>query len=245
MLPPIAWCTPLCGLNSSAVAEPARRCHDAAALFWPRGRVLPKASKSGLFMMRRHHRRADHVVGEPQAAGDAGPRMKQRIGVAVAGGERRRELPVGGPVPVRQREVGLARQFLADALEGADVGAVPRQEVPVGVRTEIAVDVGEADPVARIGLRQPFHRGDRAAHRGEIGIVGGHAANGAPRDARALRAERRIAPSSASDEPPATRNARLSSMQSPIPLMEKRYRMCAGKPIQRARMFPRVVIAAG
>ena len=33
--------------------------------------------------------------------------------------------------------------------------------------------------------------------------------------------------------------------QSPHPLTEKRYRMCAGKPIQRARMFPRVVIAAG
>ena len=32
----------------SSVAEPGRRCHDVAALFWPRGRVLPKASKSGL-----------------------------------------------------------------------------------------------------------------------------------------------------------------------------------------------------
>ncbi len=46
--------------------------------------------------------------------------------------------------------------------------------------------------IARIGLRQTLHRRDRAAHRGEIGIVGGHAANGAPGDDCALGAERRI-----------------------------------------------------
>jgi hypothetical protein len=57
---------------------------------------------------------------------------------------------------------------------------------------EIAVDVGEAEPVAGIGLRQRFHRRNCALHRSEIGIAGGHAADRAPRDSRALRAERRI-----------------------------------------------------
>ena len=187
----------------------------------------------------RHHRRTDHVVGEPQAAGAAGPRMKQRIGVAVAGGERRRELPVRGPVPIRQRKVGLARQFPADALERADVGAVPRQEVPVCVRTEIAVDVGEAGPIARSGLRHRFI----AATARRIAARSGSLAD-------MPRIERRVttapcAPSGASTEQRKRRAAGHQKRASvehakPPSLMEKRHRMCAGKPIQRARMFFRV-----
>ena len=194
----------------------------------------------------RDHRLADHVLGEPQAAGDAGPRVKQRVGVAVAGRERRRELPVRGPVPVRQREVALARQLLADALEGEDVGAMPRQEVPVAVRTEIAMDVGEADPVARIGLRQRLHRGDRAAHRGEIGIVGGHAADGAPRDARALRAERRIAAEHRKRRTAGDQKRASVEHEKPHPLdgeeVSNMRRQTNSSP---ARLFPRVVIASG
>ncbi len=136
----------------------------------------------------RHHRLPDHVLGQTQTLSDAGPRVKQRIGGAVAGRKSRRKLPVDGPVPVRQREVGLARQFLADALEGREIGAMPRQEVPVAVRAEIAVDVGEPDPVARVGLRQPLHRGDGAAQCGKVGIVGRHAAHRPARDGGALRA---------------------------------------------------------
>ena len=208
-------------------------------------RVLPTRPRAAeSFEIRtghdgRHNRRTDHVVGEPQAAGAAGPRMKQRIGVAIAGGERRRELPVRGPVPIRQRKVGRARQFPADALERADGGAVPRQEVPVCVRTEIAVDVGEAGPIARSGLRQPFHRRDRAPHRGEIGIVGGHAANGAPRHDCALRAERRInrAAQATSRRPPETRVCR--ACKAPIPDGEEASNVCGQTNSTRANVSSR------
>ena len=179
-----------------------------------------------------------------RSSGDAGARVKQRIGAAVAGRERRRELPVRGPVPIRQREVALARQLPADALERRDVGAVPWQEVPVAVRAEIAVDVGEADPVARIGLRQRLHRGDRAAHRGEIGIVGGHAADRAPRDARALRGTAHTA----EHRKRRAGGQKRASVQHerPDPLDGGRGIECAAaNQFAARRLFPRVVIASG
>src|SRR5215207_9446518 len=61
----------------------------------------------------RNHRLADHVVGKAEPC-DAWAWVKQRIGAAVAGRERRRELAIRGPVPVRQREVALARQLAAN-----------------------------------------------------------------------------------------------------------------------------------
>ena len=160
----------------------------------------------------RHHLAADHVVGEAKIGG-AGPRMIERIGVAVARRERRRELPVGGPVPVWQREIALARQLANDALEGKDVGAMPRQEVPVAVRAEIAVDVGEADPVAPSDCGSAFI----AATARLIA-----ARSGSPADMP--RTERRVtatpcavncvdAPIIASDDVPAIRNPRRSSMK--------------------------------
>jgi len=165
-------------------AEPALPCRRRAVLAaWPR-----RAERFEIRTIHdpRGHRLADHVLGEAQLR-DTGARMKQRVGAAVAGRERRRELPVYGPIPIRQREVALARQLLADALERCDVGTVPRQEVPVAVRAEIAMNIGEAEPIARIGLRQRLHRGNRAAHRVEVGVVGRHAAHRASCDAGALR----------------------------------------------------------
>ena len=125
--------------------------------------------------------------------------MIERIVARVARGERRRQLPLGGPVPVRQREVGLVGEIADDVFQRDQIGAMPRQEVPVAVRAETGVDGGEAIPVARVGRRQRLHRGDRAAIRGEIGIVRGHAAHRAARADRALpdadpqRAEHRSA----------------------------------------------------
>ncbi len=86
-------------------AEPALPCRRRAVLAaWPR--------RAERFEVRavhdpRDHRLADHVLGEAQLR-DTGARVKQRVGAAVAGRERRRELPVHGPVPIRQCEVALA-----------------------------------------------------------------------------------------------------------------------------------------
>jgi hypothetical protein len=59
------------------------------------------------------------------------------------------------------------------------------------MRAEVAMDIGEANPVARIRLRQRLHRGDRAAHCGEVGIVRRHAAHRAAHRDAALRIEGR------------------------------------------------------
>ena len=53
----------------------------------------------------RDHLRPDHVVGQRDACVAC---MEQRIGTAVARGERRRHLTLRGPVPIGQREVRFA-----------------------------------------------------------------------------------------------------------------------------------------
>ena len=143
--------------------------------------VRPRAAERlevGAAQHARHYAAADHVVGK--RVGDRA-RMKQRIAGRIAGRERGRQAALRSPVPIGQREVALAGQLAADAFERKNVGTVPRQEVPVAVRAEIAMDVREASPVARIGCGQSFHRGDAAAVGGEIGIVETQAADCATR----------------------------------------------------------------
>ena len=132
------------------------------------------------------HLAADHVVGK-RRAGRKPARMIERIAARIARDERRRQLPVGAPVPIGQREIGFAGKLADDAFEVRDIGAMPRQEIPVAVRTEIAMHVGEAVPVARIGRRQRLHRGDRSAQREQVRIAGAEAADRTAGDRDTLR----------------------------------------------------------
>ena len=96
----------------------------------------------------RHHLRPDHVVGQRVGAGQAGARVVERVAARIALGEGRRQLPLRRPIPVGQCEVRLLRQAANDVFQRRQIGAVPRQEVPVAVWAERAMDVGKARPVA-------------------------------------------------------------------------------------------------
>ena len=179
-----------------------------------------------------------------EPVGDAGTRMKQRIGIAVAGGERRRERAVGGPVPVRQREVGVAGQFVDDLLERDEIGAVPRQEVPVAVRAEIAwtsakrvqlrgSDSGSAFIAATARLI--------AARSGSFAVM--------PRTERRMT----VAPCARSGESIRARERRAAGTHKGAPVehscplpaaTDKEYRMRVREPIRRCARGYRMWLAA-
>ena len=246
MSPPSEPCTPSCGLNSSSVLAPTRRCHaGAGAVLAARPRAAERL-EVGARQDARDHLRADHVVRQRFVDLELRPRMIERIVARIARGERRRQLPLRGPVPIGQREIGLVREIAHDVFQRHQIGAMPRQEVPVAVRAEAGVDGGEAIPVARVGRRQRLHRRDRAAIRGEIGIVGAHAAHRAARADRALpdadpqRAEHRSAQRAGAAY-------ERTSVQHETPTVPIRngYRSGRPNPIQRALFFARVVIGRG
>src|SRR5262245_35073881 len=62
-----------------------------------------------------------------------------------------------GPIPVGQRELGVAAELADGGLQPADIGAVPGQKPPVLVRAVKDMNEGVAVPVARIRRRPVQH----------------------------------------------------------------------------------------
>src|SRR5262249_22623677 len=99
-------------------------------------------------------------------------RFEQGIGIAAEGWTRERlwHMRVGSPVPVRQREVVEAGQLPHHSLVHQQVAAMPRQEIPVAVRTLVearggAVNISEARPVDRCRPRRLLQHADGVTAR--------------------------------------------------------------------------------